>query len=115
MKVLIVGDKPSNLNKDPNIAFIGAKCYSRLLNWIYKLNIKNYQLVNSNDLELLTSTIEYYKPNKIIALGNNASKRLIKLNILHYKLPHPSGLNRKLNYKEYIDYCIKRCYNYIHE
>ena len=49
---------------------------------------------------------------KVIALGNVASEALTKINVDHFKLPHPSGLNRKLNDKKYVTQLLKECKEY---
>ena len=63
------------------------------------------------DYESLKVTSNY---DKVIALGNVASNSLKKLNIDHFKMPHPSGLNRQLNDKEFEKTKIKECYNYLY-
>lgn len=120
MKVVFVGDKPSRLNKDPNVAFVGAKCHKRLMKWINFLETENYKLINSHNedckLALLYINIFSKIENiKFIALGKTASKRLSNLGIDHYKLDHPSGLNRKLNNKEYELDMLKKCRKWLYE
>lgn len=63
------------------------------------------------DYDSLKVTSKY---DKVIALGNVASNSLKKLNIDHFKMPHPSGLNRQLNDKEFEKKKIKECYNYLY-
>ena len=48
-----------------------------------------------------------------VALGNNASERLSDMDIEHFKLPHPSPRNRKLNDQKFIDSELEKCYRYI--
>ena len=48
----------------------------------------------------------------IIALGNNASKAIQGE---HFKLPHPSRLNRQLNDKEFIANRLKLCKDWLTE
>ena len=55
----------------------------------------------------------YY--TKVLALGNFPSSALDKINVSHYKLPHPSGLNRKLNDKHYELSMLKDLRNYLNE
>lgn len=115
--VLIVGDKPSRLNSDNNKAFVGARCYPRLLSWISNLEIDgNYQLINRIDQNFeLEALIAYLEERPIIALGNNASKALNKMLILHFKMDHPSGLNRNLNSEEYVNKKLKECIKYLYD
>lgn len=99
MKILIIGDRPSRYNKDPNTAFIGARCYLRLLKWVQYLGIIEYELINSHTPELLYIIANHSWLR--ITLGANAHKRLQKLGLHHLSLPHPSGVNRLLNDPKY--------------
>ncbi len=100
MKILFVGDKPSRLNTDPNTAFIGSRCYPRLLRWIEHLGVTDYELVNSHTPELMKKIKDHTWLR--VTLGAKASQRLSKAGISHMRLPHPSGLNRQINDKELI-------------
>ena len=115
--IVFVGDKPSKKNLDPAIPFVGTKSYKTLLEWIWRLNvdISRVTLLNKHQVEWpqfskLTSRDPHYV---FIALGNEASKKLTSLNMEHFKLPHPSGLNRKINDKKYLDKVLKECKNYL--
>lgn len=110
VKVVFVGDEPSQTNIDPDIAFVGAKCFQRLTEWINYLRPDYYICLNSHtDNDIFK--IERLKEDgfKVIALGNKASERLTKWQIQHYKLPHPSGLNRKINDKKIIEHELDTC------
>jgi hypothetical protein len=52
--------------------------------------------------------------DRVVALGNFPSSALKKLNIDHFVLPHPSGLNRKLNDPKFELEQLELCRNYIH-
>lgn len=109
--VLFVGDKPSRLNTDPNVAFKGARCESRLLEWLTILNIP-YILVNRTDSDFYLMANLFYAVNcPIVTLGNNASKALGKAS--HFKLPHPSGRNRQINDKAFILAKLEECKKYL--
>lgn len=112
--VLFVGDRPSRLNKDPEVAFIGSRSEKVLKNWIDFLNPKEASLINSHT-SILMLRIEVYSNlgDTVVALGNVASQRLTKAGIPHFKLPHPSGRNRKLNNKKFIDSELKKCQTYL--
>ncbi len=112
MTILLVGDKPSRYNKNPNIAFIGARCESRLNEWIEILGNPKVIAVNrvSRDFKPLVNVA---KNNNypIVALGDAASKALGET--YHFKLPHPSGRNRKLNKKQYIVDVLNSCKDFL--
>lgn len=117
MKVVFVGDEPSRLNTNPDIAFVGSRCWKTLLKWVEKLSLdveKDCLFFNSHTEKLLSLIeIKYKSGCLVVALGENAHKRLKANKVKHFKLPHPSGLNRTLNDKEYVDKCLKECYTYI--
>lgn len=100
--ILFVGDKPSKFNTSPDVAFVGSKCYPRLLSWIDYLleDGTEYMLLNRTDRDFkLWIYLANFTGKPIIALGQAASKAIP---YPHIKLDHPSGLNRKLNNKSYI-------------
>jgi uracil-DNA glycosylase len=93
--VVIVGDRPSEKNTDPTIAFVGTTSYDRLLRIMNAAELVAITLVNAFDMDGNVQDIP--KAMKYVALGNNASDRLTELGIEHLKLPHPSGRNRYWN------------------
>jgi hypothetical protein len=133
--ILFVGDKPSPKMKPGAKAFEGADCEARLVEWIaFLLDITKlerlfdsrvdtglkkkakltYYLLNSDDetFSMVASKHNTYV-TATIALGNEASKALTKLGTPHFKLPHPSGRNRQINDKEYIQSRLNACKSYI--
>ena len=112
-KVIIVGQNPSSVEK--------SGTFRKLNQWTaeWKLN-SGYDFMNCSEEYGQKYTIDYdslkvtSKYDKVIALGNVASNSLKKLNIDHFKMPHPSGLNRQLNDKEFEKTKIKECYNYLY-
>jgi hypothetical protein len=87
------------------------------------LNIKYFSFVNciSSPGKYSKSDIEYEFLNKctreydaVLALGNFPSEALTKINIKHFKLPHPSGLNRLLNDSNYELSVLNNCREYIY-
>lgn len=113
-RVVFVGDRPSRLNKNKKVAFVGAKCYNRLVSWISTIQPKDFILINSHTNSMLSLIKNYYLEGyKIVALGNLAATRLCTLGVPHHKLPHPSGLNRKLNNKQYVISALKAAKHYI--
>lgn len=52
---------------------------------------------------------------KVVALGSAAKKYLLKAGINEFfVLPHPSGLNRKLNDKKFVEDTLEKCQEYIY-
>ena len=127
--IVFVGDKPGKANLDPYIPFVGTKSYKTLLEWIYAMNvdINAVMVVNRSgvipypgncdgDMILIKSPAletDLCKGDKVVALGNEAEQHLNRLGVKHFKLPHPSGLNRKLNDKKYVDQILKECKTYL--
>lgn len=112
--VVFVGDCPSRLNKDPDVAFIGSKSETVLMDWIKKIGPKESFLINSHTEALVRVVSDYYSHGEaIVALGQRASDRLTKAGIPHFKLSHPSPRNRLNNDKKFVDDQIKRCQNYL--
>ncbi len=105
--ILFVGDRPSKYT-DPDHPFKGARCEPKLLSWIKQLSIDKYRIINRVDPDFeIVIFVQMVNERPIIALGNNASKAL--KHYKHFKLPHPSGRNRKLNDKEYEISILKQC------
>lgn len=94
----------------------------RLRKWASELGLTSYGFVNAVpttgkvnvsmvDFPLLTSHCSSY--DRVVALGNFASKCLRKADVDHFKLPHPSGLNRLLNNPEFELLQLHNCKEYI--
>jgi|SRR5665213_3555344 len=111
MKVLFVGDKPSKLNSNPEVAFIGTPSHKNLLKWVDEIGIiKHCAMINSEALDVPTIVKYHVARYEIVALGNKASEVLTRMGLDHFTLPHPSPKNRKLNNKEFIADELKKCY-----
>ena len=121
MKVLVVGMNPSNkptLKGKPNATF------RKLENWMDQLGIHHFSFCNTFDepseakyskvdfQRLCTLTKQY---DKIIALGGFVSGSLNKIDVTHFKLPHPSPRNRVLNDKAYEKKIINECKDYLND
>jgi hypothetical protein len=116
-KVLIVGINPSNSKSvKPCITL------KRLYRWADELGLQFFSFVNcisrpgsytfkDVEFDLLSECVKGY--DKVIALGGFPSKALQKMHISHYAMPHPSGLNRRLNDKQYEKHVIGECDEYL--
>jgi uracil-DNA glycosylase len=129
MKVLLVGQNPSRYNTDPDIPFIGTKSIDILCKWLYYLELHptEYNIINCSnqyDIKFDKGTIEYLAKeidpttilvsyDKIIALGNISAKVLTAAGLPYFKLPHPSGRNRKLNDKKWLEKELENAREYI--
>ncbi len=116
--ILFVGDKPSKANLDPNVAFVGTKSYTTLLKWIADMGLDPYNvvLINRTDryfLKTLSNYIGYGFP--IITLGLKAKSDVEIFTQDFYAMPHPSGLNRQLNRKDYLDTKLLECKKFIQD
>jgi hypothetical protein len=111
---MCVGDKPSAENIFANVAFLGTKSGVNLGKWLEIMDIDHVAVSNSDsNVDLFRIEKAFIEGYKIVALGNNASKRLKKLNIAHFKLPHPSPRNRQLNDRNFILNQLDKCSDYL--
>ncbi len=113
-KVVFVSNTASKLNIDTDIPFVGAKCFNTIVKWIKFLEVDYYVCFNSDkhyNLDVVRKLKQ--KGFKVIALGNYASKRLNCAEIEHLKIDHPSGLNRKLNNKTYVNKMLQEAKDYV--
>lgn len=118
-RLLLVGDKPSRKNLDPKVAFVGTQSFKTIQKWLeFMLKEKTaISMINRVDPEfavvLIRASLRGYK---IIAFGEEAAKALVQNGVVNYfKLPHPSGRNRKLNNKKYVEEVLTKCKNWIEE
>lgn len=110
--IIFIGDKPSKKNVDPSIPFVGTQSYKRLLMWIWEmdLDITNIGMCNKDQIPTFYGDQAVY-----VALGRNAQKVAEQLDLTHYFLPHPSGLNRTINDKALMKQLLKKCKEWINE
>lgn len=117
-KIVFVGDEPSETNVDPNIAFVGAKSFNTLVKWIKFVEPDYYICLNSNTEGCLRAVDKLYEAGfKVVTLGRDASLRVqaFTKSKIFYSLPHPSGLNRQLNDKTYIENKLETLWSLLHE
>lgn len=116
--IVFVGDKPSKKNVDPNIPFVGTMSYKRLLEWIWEMDIDISEVKMYNKDSLWLHNLRHHaniKDAKVICLGNASSKLFEDNNVPHFKLPHPSGLNRKCNDKKWLKKELNKCKRWLSE
>lgn len=109
--VVIVGDRPSDKNTDPNIAFVGTQSYERLMRILQSAEIVGFTLINAFDVD--GNPLPIPDALKYVALGNNASDRLTELGRYHLKLPHPSGRNRYWNTEGAEEECARKLKDHV--
>lgn len=51
--------------------------------------------------------------DRIVVLGSKVSDILRLMGVEHFKMPHPSGLNRQMNNKPFIEEQIRLCKEYL--
>lgn len=124
--IIFVGDKPSSKMKPGDRPFQDAACEKRLMEWITYLTVttaNSYKIVNSNtpqDMSYITDCYARFEKIKgcevrCVALGNNASNRLKACGVPHFKLSHPSGRNKQLNDKTFIEQKLKECREWLNQ
>ncbi len=117
--ILIVGMCPSH---KPTLGNKQNATFRKLESWMDRLNITHFSFINTFDYHdkpkmsnvnfksLQRACIEY---NNILALGLFVSRALDRIDVKHYTLPHPSPLNRLLNDKQYENFIIQGCKDYL--
>ena len=118
-KLLLVGDKPSSKNEDPSIAFVGTQSHKKIEEWLEVLLEEEAEVIMVNQVDpgfaqhLIYASLHGFQ---IIALGEQAALALAHNGVINFfKLPHPSGKNRKLNNKKYVAEILQKCKNWIEE
>ncbi len=129
--VVFVGSNPSE-KSTTNTAFEpGTKSMDTLLEWVQKAgltdtpkshgNISSIKTpgnrpLNKKEIEegikQLLISLQVKRATHVVALGKTAAGALAKYGIPHLEMPHPSGLNRKLNDPKYVEYCLDRLRSY---
>lgn len=122
---IFIGSNPSASANSWEPFCISTKSGRTLHEWIKRANVEiigminvhsyptpnnkpltNTQIVSS--LPNITAYLSMYRQNPpIVAVGKTAAKALTLLGIPFYELPHPSGMNRLCNDKEYVEEKLK--------
>lgn len=113
--VVFVGDAPTKDNSFQDVAFAGTKSMTTLARWIKIIDPDFYVCFNSvADADLYKIMGLSEDGFKVVALGNNASKRLSRIFVPHHKMNHPSGLSRKNNDKVKLEASLRACREFVH-
>lgn len=131
MKILFIGSNPSE-SAGSTVAFWQDTSSAKVLaKWIDELgpvdqlffnNVSPFTTPNNRPLttteiressERLKMLVAIHDGAKIVALGRTAEKALRMIGEKFYAMPHPSGKNRKLNDKAYVEEKIKGLRNYL--
>ena len=118
--MIVVGMNPSNRSTKDRV--YKNSTFDRLGKWMDTLGVQHFSFINLFDHAKDNPTIKDVDFNsldvtkqydKVIALGGLASTALNKINVAHFKLPHPSPRNRLLNDKTYEKKILKQCKEYL--
>ena len=118
MRVLLVGSNPSTRASGSDAFTEDTKSGKILREWLEGIDAEfifdnistkktegNRPLTRSEMAEAreeLAKRIKTTAPDRIVALGKSAAECLSKIGLTFLEMPHPSGLNRKLNDKQYV-------------
>jgi hypothetical protein len=114
--VVFVGMNPSVKGTSKGSTF------GRLNEWVEELGVKRYGFMNAyphpgkckvSEVNLDNLRKALYNARKVVALGNFAAEALMKAGIHHFKLPHPSPLNRLINDPVYINRVLSECREFL--
>lgn len=131
-RVAFVGSNPSEKSKTNTAFEPGTKSMTTLIEWCDKVHLQSGEKFHANVSEIKTpgnrpltkseidegmgklkARINSGMYTHIVALGKTAANALSEYKIPHLDMPHPSGLNRKLNDSKYVEYCIDRLRSYV--
>jgi hypothetical protein len=119
-KIIVLGMNPSSyITKEKNRK---NHTFDRLYGWSSELGLPIFSFSNvfhspgcvhikSVDINRVKQLVDGY--DKVLALGNLVSTVLNKIDIEHFKLPHPSPRNRLLNDKNYERHVLGACKAYL--
>ena len=133
MKILFLGSNPSVKSATLEPFWKNTNSMATLSKWIEQLplndkvelhflNISNTPTEENRPLRVseiksnlsrLEEDIIRLQPERIVALGRSAERALTFLGTSHYCMPHPSGLNRKLNDGDFMQEKIMGLQTYI--
>ena len=115
MNILVLGLNPSAKHSS-------SKSLETLWKWLDFLEVKyvsfdniypKYGKVIQNQIDKRYIREISSESDRIIALGQTVSSTLSSMGIDHFRLPHPSGLNRQLNNKKFLNQKLSRCLLYL--
>lgn len=118
-QIYLVGDASSKTNKFKGVAWLGAKCESRLRSWLNEFNItlESCKLINQIEMsegDFYRLAVEVYnKQSIVVGFGRLAAQKLRKAQLTFLYMPHPSSLSRTLNDSEYEKICLARLGAYL--
>lgn len=131
MKILFVGSNPSTSSKTTEAFAEDTVSGRNLRSWIdgvegelYFDNISSKKTKENRPLlpkeisrasKMLAERIAQVSPDRVVALGKSAAAALEKLEIEFVEMPHPSGLNRQLNDKQFMADKIEELKKYCEE
>ena len=125
--IIFVGDKPSAKNLSPDVPFVGTQSGVKLDGWIEYLELSegDYDVININTdegFDIVQEAESRFIAYKFVILGNKAEATLKKhFGMIYadsnwwFKLPHPSGLNRKLNDEKFVKNELNKCKEWLNE
>lgn len=128
--VLFIGSNPSCKSLTGSAFDEKTRSGKTLHEWMHKANIDTYLLDNIfhhatpgnralTAEEKRSSRLYIARLCKnsvvthVVALGKEATKELSAMNIEFLDMPHPSGLNRKLNDAVYVEEQMQRLRDYV--
>ena len=129
MRVVLVGSNPSQRSPDNSPFHISTRsriivdewfrdmgCEISFMNICEEKTQDNKPLTQKqirNHLLPFSKRLSELNPDKIVTLGRSAEYGCQILGIPFFPMPHPSGLNRQLNDKKFIDSKIEELRKFI--
>jgi len=120
-RIIVVGQNPGTYKRRvPKHTSL-----TRLNEWMDRVGVRGcYSFVNCHSspksslrlADVDQSAIEHARSyDRVIALGEFANEALKRASIPHFKLPHPSGLNRRINDQKFMSMVFRNCREYLRD
>jgi len=116
-----VGLNPSKLK----VSTSKGSAFVRFTQWMDTIGVHYYSFVNLSgdpnwDFRFTTIDKQFIidilsEHDKIVCWGDRVTSYVKRLGFECFTLPHPSGLNRKINNHKYITHTLKECKEYLNE
>jgi uracil-DNA glycosylase len=125
---MFVGSNPSAKSETTSPFDVNTNSGRVLKSWIDRVGIQDYSHINVSDEKtpgnrplsiseikkaLGSLSIKLQGADRVVAVGKTAAKAMDMTGIAFMEIPHPSGLNRKLNDPQFVEEQLEKLKKYV--